>query len=99
MLELTSMPQDKWGVKRCLIAVLCLSILVLTSCGSDSAVIYTLYRNSPLDINMRIHMATFDAGDANSTYNQENCSIVAELMQNRVGINVNYWCEQGEFRD
>lgn len=71
--------------------------LLLTLAGCDKPPIYTLYRNSPIDPNMRLHMATVDAADRSPGYNRENCDLMAEAMQNRPGVTVKYWCEQGPF--
>lgn len=76
-------------------------ILVLVSAAgcsqpsSDSA--FTLYRNSALDANMRIHVASFDASDGKD-YNQENCRIAADLFKAQPGVTVRYWCEMGKFK-
>jgi len=59
--------------------------------------IVTLYRNSVLDSEMRIHIATFDAG-AGAIYNSENCQIAAQLFQGQPGVTVRYWCEPGPYR-
>lgn len=76
--------------------LLALALFSLSGCNNDNR--YTLYRASPLDQAMRIHMATFDAADGEA-YNQENCQIVANLMKNQPGVTVNYWCEKGPFRE
>jgi hypothetical protein len=72
--------------------------LLLSGCNKPSDT-YTLYRNSPLDFSMRIHMATFDAEDNVKNYNQENCEIVKEAMIDRPNITIRYWCEKGKFRE
>lgn len=63
----------------------------------DDADIYTLYRNSVLDVTMRIHLATFDSEDARD-YNAENCFRAAELFQRQEGVSTRFWCEPGRFR-
>ncbi|WP_417434348.1 hypothetical protein [Hoeflea sp.] len=59
--------------------------------------IYTLYRNSTLDITIRVHLATFDS-DGGQNYNLENCLIAADLFQSQPGVTVKYWCEPGRYR-
>ena len=59
--------------------------------------VYTLYRNSVTDANMRVHVATFDA-DEKEGYNKENCGIAQELFQQQPGVTVKYWCEKGYFK-
>lgn len=59
--------------------------------------VYTLYRNSVTDENMRLHVATFDA-DEKEDYNKGNCDIAQELFQNQPGVNVKFWCEKGYFK-
>jgi hypothetical protein len=88
--------------------LLCLLLLSAVSvdrtvCFADSGVkvpadrIYTLYRSSALDDNMRIHIATFNA-DAEEAYNGENCEIARALFQQQPGVKVRYWCEKGEYK-
>lgn len=72
--------------------------LLLCGCKPEDSRIYTLYRASPMDPNMRLHMATFDADEPSPTYNQENCQIAADLFANYPGVTVRYWCEQGRYR-
>jgi len=84
-----------------------MAALLLAGC-SDSTTdrTYTLYRNSPVDSAMRIHIASFDA-DEKAEYNQENCNIASALWQKSVGnpeqvaagrAAVRYWCEKGRFK-
>lgn len=68
----------------------------ITSCGISEAT-YTLYRDSPSDSNMRIHVATFDA-DQSDSYNRENCEAARMLFQNQTGVTAKYWCEKGKYR-
>lgn len=72
------------------------SALFLASCGSDEGA-YTLYRSSPTDSNMRVHVATFDAKEG-AHYNRDNCQIAAELFGRQSGVVVKYWCEKGEYK-
>lgn len=57
----------------------------------------TLYRNSVLDENSRIHVATFDA-DEDEDYNKGNCDIAQELFKQQPMVKVKYWCEKGYFK-
>jgi hypothetical protein len=76
--------------------------LILSGCKSvglktSEDQVYTLYRNSPIDKNMRIHMATFDA-DEKEAYNKENCEIGRDLFMDQAGVTAQYWCEKGGFK-
>lgn len=57
---------------------------------------YTLYRNSLLDANMRLHVATFDAAEG-GPYNRENCDQARVLFQAQPDVKTTFWCEQGRF--
>lgn len=75
--------------------------LALSGCADSYA--YTLYRNSAIDQNMRIHIATFDASEGfnesnGNDYNSQNCEIAAKLFQAQLGVTVRYWCEKGSFK-
>ncbi|TBA61132.1 hypothetical protein ELH52_18480 [Rhizobium ruizarguesonis] len=74
----------------------CLPLVLIASCNNDSSE-YTLYRNSVLDENMRLHVASFDSSDGEA-YNSENCQIAAGLFAAQPGVKVRYWCEKGRFR-
>lgn len=80
--------------------------LSLAACQKASPT-YTLYRNSSLDPNLRIHWASFDAADSGMgtmTYNQENCEMAADLLRKNLrSLNngaepVRFWCEKGKFK-
>lgn len=79
------------------------TLLSLTSCGQRAAsedITYTLYRNSPTDESMRIHIATFDATET-AKYNFENCDTARDLWVGSIASaksSVRYWCEKGRFR-
>jgi hypothetical protein len=62
--------------------------------GNDS---FTLYRNSVMDKDLRIHVASFDAADG-ETYNKENCEQAQQLFQSQPGVKTKFWCEKGVFR-
>ncbi len=85
-----------------------LKVLVFTYalliCGcDDESNIYTLYRDSPVGKDMRIHMATFDSkdktyGGTSEDYNRENCKLAASLFQAQPNIVTTFWCEKGRYR-
>ena len=80
---------------------MCLTILVTAATIEASAQesnVSTLYRNSVLDSEMRIHIATFDVDEVDPSYNSENCQIAAQLFQGQLGVTVRYWCEPGRYR-
>jgi lysine/ornithine N-monooxygenase len=68
-----------------------ISSVVVAGCGQSGSDVYTLYRNSPVDPQMRIHVSTYDAKDGNE-YNNENCQIGQKVFQNQPGVTVKYWC-------
>ncbi len=76
------------------------AFVALTGCsvgtGADDR-IFTLYRGSTTDPNMRIHIASFDANEKEE-YNRENCEIARQLFQAQPGVKVKYWCEKGRYR-
>jgi hypothetical protein len=81
-----------------IITLLCCAFSVtLVACSSSDGSVYTLYRSSPADASMRIHVASFDS-DESEKYNQENCAVVVNLMQRQPGVTARYWCEKGRFR-
>ena len=84
------------------------AIIVLQSCNqvpliqSKNDTTYTLYRNSILDANMRIHVATFDSeegGKLNPDYNNASCRETAELYNKYDTAGKLWWCEVGKFTD
>lgn len=79
--------------KKQLVVMFVLVFLV----GCKDSNVFSLYRSSPLDPSMRIHLATFDADESSPNYNQENCEIAAGLFAQQQGVSVRYWCEKGEF--
>ncbi|WP_368646939.1 hypothetical protein [Castellaniella ginsengisoli] len=71
--------------------------LTLAGCGNVDGV-FTLYRNSPADAHMRIHVATFDSTQSPG-YNEANCGIARDLFQSQPGVLAGYWCEKGRFHE
>ena len=58
---------------------LCIMIAGIVLLGCGDAVTYTLYRNSPVIPDARLHVATFDSGDG-AQYNSGNCQAVRDLF-------------------
>ncbi|KPF78324.1 hypothetical protein IP88_03980 [alpha proteobacterium AAP81b] len=88
------------------IVMLLLAVLVVSGC-KPAPPTYTLYRNSRLNQNARVHMATFDTndpGNGSGTYNEENCAMIAALLTETMDAArdpiapVHYWCEPGRYR-
>lgn len=59
--------------------------------------VYTLYRNSVMMVNQRIHFATFDADDRES-FNKDNCLQTSQLIMSLPAVKAKYWCEKGYFK-
>jgi hypothetical protein len=78
--------------------IACLA-LAATACsvGSSDTDVFTLYRNSVTNENMRIHVATFDAAEKEE-YNRGNCEQAQVLFQAQPGVKVKFWCEKGRYR-
>ena len=76
---------------------LCIMIAGIALLGCGDAVTYTLYRNSVVLENARLHVATFDAVDGEQ-YNSENCQAARDLFQQQPGVKTRFWCEKGRFR-
>lgn len=68
----------------------------LSGCRKQDG-IYTLYRGSAANTQMRVHVATFDAADG-EIYNHGNCLIAAGLFASQPNVSIRYWCEKGRFR-
>lgn len=69
----------------------------------------TLYRNSPLSNEVRVHWATFDAADG-ADYNLGNCHMAARILNANLEAsakaegrqpfsNVGFWCEVGTYSE
>ena len=59
----------------------------------------TLYRDSRIVKNARLHVATFDAAKNGFYYNWENCMVAAKLFQSQGGVKTKFWCEKGFFKE
>ncbi|MEO5690116.1 MAG: hypothetical protein ABIR54_22375 [Burkholderiaceae bacterium] len=79
------------------LSLLLCAVMACASCGASEDTVFTLYRNSALDPQMRIHVATFDAADGEK-YNSENCTQAAELFRGQPGVKTRFWCEKGHFK-
>lgn len=81
-------------------AAIPLAAPILVACGLVSVAdsdVFTLYRNSVVDVNMRIHVASFDSSDGEA-YNRENCDLARTLFQAQPSVQTKFWCEKGRFR-
>ena len=79
-------------MKRLLLPLLT-AIALPTSVNAHS--VWTLYSNSTIDKDARIHIATFDNYDEYEGFNEGNCKISVQLRSPKSII---YWCEEGYFR-
>jgi hypothetical protein len=68
-----------------------------SGCGGGDAAVFSLYRNSITDENMRIHVATFDTSNGDA-YNRGNCEQAQSLFQAQPGVKTKFWCEKGRYR-
>lgn len=86
-----------------------LSLIVACSSPSPSYKSYTLYRNSPFDLALRVHWATFDAHERDASYNLNNCLMAARILNANVtaiaaaankerNTLAGFWCEAGTFK-
>ncbi|MBY6013590.1 hypothetical protein KUV75_01560 [Qipengyuania gaetbuli] len=77
--------------------------------SEERSVTYTLYRNSDLSRELRVHWASFDADDLPG-YNLSNCQMAARLLNanitqsaeadgKRPYQSVGFWCEEGKYRE
>jgi hypothetical protein len=88
------------------IQVMCIMALFCAGCSnlaksdnhasdSDS---FTLYRNSPIDLTMRIYIATFDSteGYDDRDYNFENCTRAERAFENDAQFGgAHFYCQEG----
>jgi hypothetical protein len=74
------------------------TITALWGCSNPmGSEVFTLYRNSLVDENMRIHVATFDSKDGKE-YNNGNCQQAQLLFQGQPDVKTKFWCEEGYFK-
>ncbi|HSH54147.1 MAG TPA: hypothetical protein VK967_03890 [Methylotenera sp.] len=77
-----------------------IAAITLSACslsGASDGEIFTLYRNSITNENLRIHVATFDASE-NEAYNRGNCEQAQLLFQAQPDVKTKFWCEKGHFK-
>jgi len=72
----------------------------IAQAASKKSGVYTLYRNSGITTNARIHIATFDSkeisyGSTNEDYNRYNCKLAAKLFMSQPNVITTFWCEKG----
>jgi len=88
----------------CLPRVVLLTVVLITAepvtadIFHDDTNTVTLYRNSVIDINWRLHIATFDAAEG-FDYNWGNCLIAKELFNAQRNVKTTFWCERGTFKE
>lgn len=75
----------------------CLAALgVLAGCNRSPT--YTLYRDSLITSDARIHWATFDAIGMSEYYNRDHCHQVRDYLRADQEVNrLNFWCEKGSY--
>jgi hypothetical protein len=84
------------------------ALVAISGCSSAPKYEYTLYRNSPLDLGMRVQFASFNA-DESSEYNGGNCRMAARLLNANVAasakaegkepiVGAGFWCEPGPYQ-
>ena len=78
------------------ISFLLLFTIIMAGCDSGSNT-FTLYRNSVIHANMRVHVASFNTTDGEA-YNRENCELAQQLFQAQSGVKTKFWCEKGSFK-
>lgn len=82
----------------------------VAGCGvsKNAASTYTLYRNSPLAHEDRVHWATFDVEDSLAEINRNQCMMAARLLNANIKasaeaegkkpyVDVGFWCERGTY--
>lgn len=73
------------------------SVVAMAGCGVSEGDTYTLYRNSVITQDARMHVASFDT-DEGGRYNNENCQHAMGLLQAQPDVQVRFWCEKGRYR-
>lgn len=83
--------------KFCVYTIASLLLSACAFCGTHDGQVFTLYRNSAADENIRIHVATFDISDKEEN-NRDNCEQAQLLFQNQHSVRAQFWCEKGRFK-
>lgn len=74
--------------------ILACSGLLLTGCkDNDSG--YTLYRESEVAGDKRLHVATFDSFYG-ADFNEKNCEATAIMFHEKAKLK--FWCEKGPYK-
>jgi hypothetical protein len=84
-----------------------LSALILVGCDQRDQT-FTLYRNSSVARNLRIHFATFNADESPGGYNSTNCEMAARVLNANIAAlakaegratppDLGFWCESGAY--
>ena len=81
-------------MKRAILSLV--AVLSLSACNDST--VFTLYRNSVLSADARIHIASFDARE-NESYNRENCELARDLFAKQPDVKARFWCEKGRYRN
>ncbi len=94
-------PRKPWKIP---LVVALSAALLCAACKPQSGApleneVYTLYRNSLLLPNERLHVATFDySGAGRAAYNMQNCQQASDLFQQQPAVKTRFWCEQGHYK-
>lgn len=78
--------------------ILAAALLTVGCSETPKSETFTLYRNSPIDRSLRIHVATFDAVD-HEGYNLAVCGSVSDYYNEAPPMDARYWCESGRFQE
>lgn len=89
------------------IAALASSLVSCTPFADENA--YTLYRNSDMGFETRVHVATFNVDDT-ADFNRSNCEMASRLFNANLNASENaqsdaprrswgFWCEAGTYSD
>ena len=92
------------------LTTICLTVAVLIGSAEvswaqtkNSENMATLYRDSLVIENERIHIATFNSSTkawkgSVFSYNWENCMLAARLFQQQPSVRTRFWCEKGSYK-
>lgn len=86
-----------------------LALIAVSGCDQGSGHTATLYRNSPLDLGMRVEWGSFRANESDAAYNIRNCELAAALLNANLDAlarqaertrtqGLGFWCEPGDYR-
>lgn len=83
--------------QRLMAGMVVTSVAAMAGCGLSEGDTYTLYRNSVITQDARMHVASFDAAEG-GRYNNENCQHAMRLLQEQPDVHVRFWCEKGPYK-